>query len=398
MRRKDCDNQVSSDRRSKIRPCGRVLVWSVAVLMGGLSTTKTLAGTVRLWPSAVVVTEQVRLTDLCELNGFKPEVERQLLELVITSAPPAGGTRVIHIEMIRSALAGSSVNMAELTLRGATRCALSRPSEIQSAESADPTMEPERGDPVRLVSAEAKASSRVARKSADPSTGSAHRTLKQAVVDYFNREFLRYGGTADVTFGRASEAVLDLTMPPYEFHVRRRRGSPLGITPLDVEVLSNDRIVQSVPLVVQVSMVRPVVVARRAIGQDATVRSSDLSVDSMSFARLDRIGLDDVSLVVGQRAKRFIPTGSLIEPEMLEAVPLVKRGELVTLVSVVGGVRVVTTAKATENGRFGDVVRVRSLNRQGVAFDAVVVGPGEVQIGNAVPRQRPAALALGGTG
>ena len=82
----------------------------------------------------------------------------------------------------------------------------------------------------------------------------------------------------------------------------------------------------------------------------------------------------------GQRAKRFISIGAILESSLLEEVPLVKRGELVTITSAIGGVSVVTTAKAAGSGLLGEVVRIRSLSSKHVEFDAVVVGPGHVEI------------------
>jgi flagella basal body P-ring formation protein FlgA len=107
----------------------------------------------------------------------------------------------------------------------------------------------------------------------------------------------------------------------------------------------------------------------------------DVHVVAISFAQLDKLGVEDEAMVVGQRAKRFIPAGTLLELSMLEAVPIVTRGQLVRLESVAGSVRVVTTAKAAEDGLLGELIKVKAADEKRVEFDAKVVGPGEVQIG-----------------
>ena len=206
-------------------------------------------------------------------------------------------------------------------------------------------------------------------------------------------EFSRYGGSAEVVFDRTSDQVLDLAGPPYEFNVRRRGGSPLGVTSLEVDVLADGRVVQTVPLAVQVSMLRPAVVARRPINQGATVRALDVDLVSMAVGRLDRLGFDDAGFVIGQRAKRFISEGTLIASGMLETVPIVRRGELVRLTSVVGSIRVTTTARAVADGVLGDVIQVRAADDKRVEFDGVVVGPGEVQIGTGPSERLHTALA-----
>jgi len=347
-------------------------VLSIA-LMACAFGPEALAGTVRLWPSAVVVADSVRLADLCELTGFDFEIEEALGSLVITAAPPAGGSRLIHMEMIRSALTQAGANMASVTLRGATQCALTRPAPMH-APATSQTLPKEQ--------------SRLGRGHVDDiasvigsSNESRGPSLRQAVIEYFNTEFSRYGGSAEVVFDRTSDQVLDLAGPPYEFNVRRRGGSPLGLTSLEVDVLADGRVVQTVPLAVQVSMLRSTVVARRPINQGAIVRASDVELVSMAVGRLDRLGFDEVGFVIGQRAKRFISAGTLIASGMLESVPIVRRGELVRLTSVVGSVQVTTAARAVADGVLGDVIQVRAADDKRVEFDGVVIGPGEVQIG-----------------
>jgi flagella basal body P-ring formation protein FlgA len=274
--------------------------------------------------------------------------------------------------------------MAKVTLGGATRCAVTRPGvPAGAARSSDSTANRTDGGEDGTA--------------ADLPEGwgagsDTQHTLRQAVVDYFAAEFARYGGTPEVIFDRTSDQVLDLSGSQYEFRVRRRGGSPLGLTPLEVDVLSEGKTVQTVPLVVQVTMLRHAVSARRSINQGATVRPADVHLVAMSFTRLDKLGLEDTVMAVGQRAKRFIPGGTLLEPSMLEQVPLVQRGQLVQLVSAAGSVRVVTAAKATDDGLLGEVIRVRALDNKRIEYDATVTGVGQVRIGAQGRRLR---LAMG---
>ena len=143
-------------------------------------------------------------------------------------------------------------------------------------------------------------------------------------------------------------------------------------------------------------MTRRVVVAKRTINQDATIQAGDVDTASLTFTRLEKLGVDDASLVIGQRAKRVVTAGALIETENLESVPLVLRGQLVTIVSEAAGIRVVTTGKAAQDGRRGDVIKVHSVDDKKLAFDAVVVAPGRVRLGAESADTGEAMLALGG--
>ncbi len=386
MTRKDCDSPNNAGRSLNRR---RLVL--IALLVGAVSGP-ALAGTVRLWPSASVVDDTVKLSDLCELTGFDLEIEQALTDLSIADAPPTGGRRLIHIDMIRAAIAASGANMATLALHGATQCTVSRPSvpprgsnrrsNLPALNTAPPTSAQNTALLPTGVRPEAETNHAA--------------TLRQAIIDYFDTEFERYHGKSQVIFDRVSEHVLGLSGPEYRFRIQHRRGSPLGLTSIEVDILTDDRVVQTVPMVVQVSMMRKVVAARRSVNQGATVRTSDVHLVPMTVTRLDKLGHDNLAMVVGQRAKRYLPVGTLIEPEMLEAVPLVQRGELVSLASVVGGIRITTTGKAAETGLLGDVIKVRAANDRRVEYDATVVGPGQVEIAAAAAFRNAEQLAIRG--
>ena len=371
MIRKDCEKmrRVDAPRRSRL-PAACILALPVLVGMNAH------AGTVRVWPAAVVVSDVVRIDDLCELRGFSEETAHSLSEWIVTEAPPAGGTRIIHMDMIRSALSAGGLNMATVTLRGGARCEVTRP--------ANPIRRPERPDATesQLPRPSGRHPSNDHSNATVPSDKQAidDTTLRHTIIEYFNHQLKRFGGTANVVFDRASQQVLDLAGPEYTFSIRRRKGTPLGLTSVEVDVLAGARVVQTVQMIVQVTMTRRVVAARRSINHDATIRPSDVHLVPTIVTRLDGKGLDDVALAIGQRAKRFISIGAILEPALLEEVPLVKRGELVTITSAIGGVRVVTTAKAAGTGLLGDIIRIRSLSNRHVEYDAVVVGPSRVEV------------------
>ena len=384
MKRKDCENNDQARRRPAARPNAAVSWPMVAGVMVFVFTACATAGTVRLWPSAVIVDDDVRLADLCDLSGLDPETEKKLADLVVISAPSPGGSRLVHLELVRSVLAAGGANLAEITLSGATQCGVTRPSltrsETKAAHANVGAGAPRPRSP---------AASPVGRRASDA-------TLKAAVIDFFDRELRRFTGRADVVFDRTGRQVLDLSGPEFQFSVRRRGGRSLGLIQLEVDVLKGDRHVQTVPLVVNLSMVRAVAVARRGINQGAVIGESAVELVDLAFTRLDRRGIGRVGEVIGQRAKRYIAAGSRIDGTMLEAVPLVRRGQLITLVSVAGVVRVVTSAKALRDGAYGDVVPVRSVDNKKVELDGTVVGPGTVEVGGTGAVPRGSAVAIGG--
>lgn len=395
MNRKDCESKNKFNRRwlvvSSLRTLCAVILSAIVL---NLSSTQLLAGSIRIWPAAVVVSDSIRMDDLCEFKGFDAETEKKIASLRITASPSPGGSRIIHIEMIRATLASNKVNMAIVCLKGATNCQVSRPSTIENSGNQAPTTSGVSKQNRREQHRQPTESKRNAVKDSDliPSSD----TLRHAVIDFFNRELKRYQGRAEVVFDHTSNQVLDLSGPQYTFHVRRRQNHPLGLIPLEVDVRSEGRTVQTVPLVVQVTMIRSGLVTRRAINQGATIKNTDIETASLTFTRISKLGMNQPAHAVGQRAKKFLAAGSIIQESDIESVPLVNRGQLVTLTSVSGSISVVTTAKAAEEGLLGDVIKVRAVDNKRVEYDATVIGPGKVQIGHgAVQHQHTIRVARG---
>jgi flagella basal body P-ring formation protein FlgA len=388
MRRKDCENSraayaTGAKRRAapQFARCARAAVSAVLLLVG----SPALAGSIRLWGSAVIIEDQIRLGELCDLQGLDAESHARVAGLMVADAPPPGGSKIVRLAEVRAALQAGGTNMAQMTLGGATECAVTRP-----AMAAPPLRKNGR----------AKAAGGDGQTTGGGSNGDANaaereHTLRGHLIDYFNRELARYGGSAEIAFDQNDESILALNGPQYEFQIRRRSGPPLGLVSLEIDVMAGGRILQTVPVIVQLALRRSVVVARRTISQNAAVSPADVEVMALTFRRLDNLGIADPAETIGQRAKRLIPAGSLIEPDTLEKVPLVLRGQLVTIIATIGSIQLVSAGKATEEGRLGDVIRVRSMDDNHAELDAIVTGPGEVRVGPRVKKSGDARLAVG---
>lgn len=393
MIRKECDYAGCLHARSggtrSVRP--PLFARRVAVVALLLMSTLCAAGEIRVHATAVVTDATIRVEDVCEVQGFDAETTEKLTKLVIVDSPVLGGSRLVSFDALRSVV-GSAVKLSQVTIRGATQCAVSRPSDSPDRDAPKPNSK----KPIAARTIKPTDNRKPSSEPASTVKFPMHESLRQAVVDHFNQEFARYGGSAEVVFDHTSEQVLDLSGPAYQFRVRPKQSQLLGLCPLEVDVLTGASVVQTVPLVVQATMTRHVVVAKRTINQDAAIQAADVNLAALSFTKLDELGVADLSQVIGQRAKRVITAGSLVEMENLESVPLVLRGQLVSVISEVAGIRVVTTGKAAMDGRRGEVIKVRSVDDKKVEYDAVVVAPGQVRLGVDPMQDDEPRLALGG--
>ncbi|MGD0308298.1 MAG: flagellar basal body P-ring formation chaperone FlgA [Acidobacteriota bacterium] len=83
--------------------------------------------------------------------------------------------------------------------------------------------------------------------------------------------------------------------------------------------------------------------------------------------------------VIGTTAKRALGTGELLKRDWVNEINLVHSGDTVRLVSQGSAICVTTLARALQNGKIGDRIKVRNLDSDR-AIAAVVTGQGEVRV------------------
>jgi len=384
------------------------------------ATEPARAGDVRLWPSAAASGTETRLADVASLSGFDAAQAVRLSELVV-SVRSDGGPRTLKIEDLRGVLESAGVNWAEVRLVGATQCEISTgpaPDDAKAQRSAAATRaarrsarsairpaghrgaadrveflatteerpaanlrQPGRGGsrPGNLANALPERSA--ARRPGRPGESRGARTLEQAVRDAIDADLSDLGGQIDVRFGAAAAGALSLSEPECRFRVRPRAcgESRLGMRWFDVEVTRGDGRTQTIPIMAEATLLRPVVVAARVVnsGQDVTAR--DVRIEARPFQRIEDVGQTDLSAVIGMEARRALRPGDMLKPQDIRNKPLVRRNQLVTIWSRAGGVMVQSSGRATRDGWLGDELEIRSEGSD-EHFFAAVTGPATVSL------------------
>ena len=110
---------------------------------------------------------------------------------------------------------------------------------------------------------------------------------------------------------------------------------------------------------------------RRQVIQDADVTARRTLVDRLPDAPLLKS-----EQVVGQMAARDLKPGTVMTAPLVEAVPLAKAGQFITVTLDRGTVRVKSVAKALEGGCYGQTIRVKNEATKDV-YQVVLTGPQE---------------------
>lgn len=127
-----------------------------------------------------------------------------------------------------------------------------------------------------------------------------------------------------------------------------------------------------------VSLVVPVVVAKRNISRGERLDRSVMKLEKRDLARVYRDFVTDIRLLAGQRARRSVRAGQVISLSHAVAPLLVKRGDQVVIRAEGEGIYASTSGEALQDGSRGETIRVRNLS-SGKVITAWVVEKGVVE-------------------
>lgn len=197
----------------------------------------------------------------------------------------------------------------------------------------------------------------------------ANQTVKEAEVrrvvnDYLQQRCDNLGLEINIKkiaySGDLSLAAGDLS---YEV-VAPDRWEGWGSANLALLIRVDGRVERNVPVNVEVEALAEMVVAVRPLERGEVIGAADVAVQKRGLSRLQGRFVRGVDEVVGKRVRTAIRGNNPIRPDFLERVPLIKSGQLVTIVAENESLRITAAGKARNSGAEGDTVMVRNLASQ----------------------------------
>jgi len=158
---------------------------------------------------------------------------------------------------------------------------------------------------------------------------------------------IRYPSAAMINSGVSFRAV-----PFTTAHV----GGPITVM---VDVMEKEIVARRIPVSCVVRTYGNALVAARRIDRHSPIDSADVSVQRVETTRLAGTYFRSLAALRGLRARRIINAGSVLCQNVCEPEPLVYNGDLVTLVTRNGGVKLSLPAVALEDGVQGGIIRVQ---------------------------------------
>ena len=123
------------------------------------------------------------------------------------------------------------------------------------------------------------------------------------------------------------------------------------------------------------------VIVVRPVSRGDLLTREDLGLQTLS--RSGSGGFTDIDELVGRRAKKSLRTGLVVHDRHLQPDWMVHAKQSVSVVNNTGGIQVTTAGIALENGRLGDLVKVRNLSSNSI-LHGFVAGSKKILIGTKI--------------
>lgn len=203
--------------------------------------------------------------------------------------------------------------------------------------------------------------------------------VRQIVTDYLQQKTGLAGGAIQLKkLGFSGEVVLPVGNVSYEV-VSPQEWEGWGKGSLALIVRVDDRVIRNIALNVEVEVLADVVVATRAMERGMMVGKGDVSLQKRDMATVPARVCRSLDEAIGKQVRVGMRANSTLRSDYLERLPVVKSGQLVTIVAENDRFRITATGRVRGNGAEGDTVLVQNLNAQ-KEIPAVVVDAKTVRV------------------
>jgi len=135
-----------------------------------------------------------------------------------------------------------------------------------------------------------------------------------------------------------------------------------GVMPLSIIISVNSKDYEKRTILIEVKISREVITTAKDLGKNEIIQPTDLKI---SFIE-DIKGFPDVfsqkDELIGKRLKRMVSENTIITRDMVEEIPLINKGDMVTIVIDSPAFRITAQGKSREDGIYGQSIRVENAS------------------------------------
>ncbi len=383
-----------------------LLAWATQTLLSQLGfgaeerfVASGLCGgaTMELRGEATITGTDVTVQQIFRWSQAQADAVRPIADLVL--ARLGDRTPFVRITLIdvKRVLSEAGANLAMLQFAGATACTVSR-SDAQFNEQA--AMERWLGTKIGAGSAPAAAgavpssisdgakgasaqqaaavmASPVLSADSSDAVESPYKNLRQVLVGEMAIRLGRAVESLQLHFDPAEERLLALSEPHFRFQADPCGGRGLGDVAWDVMVIPSgptSGAARKVRIAATARAWESQLVIARPVSHRQILRAEDVVARRALVDQLEDDPLLTIEQVVGEQAARDLKPGMVLTARMVDAAPLARSGQLVTVLLSSGAVQIKTVGRAVEGGSYGQSIKVKN-EASGDVYEVTLVGP-----------------------
>jgi flagella basal body P-ring formation protein FlgA len=204
--------------------------------------------------------------------------------------------------------------------------------------------------------------------SAKPDTaGSAsieitRKMIEDIVIDFLNAKIPWEKNRVKIKVVQSSNGLV-LPNRPYSYKVvPPNKTSYLGTVPLSIVFDVYGQSSKKVLTTVKIEVETDAVVVQKPLDRNQTIEKEDVKIVSMDMADLPTNVIASLEDAVGKKTLRAINPKEVLRADIVEAPPMVKRNDLVSIVAESGSLRITAAGEVKESGPRGARVKVVNLS------------------------------------
>ena len=365
-------------------------------------TPRFAAGaTLELRGEATVYGPEVKLKQVCRWSARDAAVFAGVSDVVLARIPSEKPFQALTLEQVRTTLHDAGVNLAVVKFSGPTSCTITRSDVkydeqealLQWANAKEGTATSAKGEAEAATDRTAGASpaprqdqsSPIAEepsRTPTPKEESPVRTLRDVLIEDLSVRLHVPANDLAVTFDPRDEQALHLAEPQFKFNVEPRRVRNLGSVAWDIQLVSEGGRSKKMTVSATARAWQQQSVLARPVAFKQVIRDSDVTERRILVDGLQDEPLLATAQVVGQQAARQMPAGTILTARTVQAVPLARSGQFITVTLSRGGVRIKTVGRAMGEGSYGQTIKVKNEATKDV-YEVVLTGPQEGTMGPA---------------
>jgi flagella basal body P-ring formation protein FlgA len=275
---------------------------------------------VRVFKRSVVKSDEILLGKIAEIKGDKRALIRKLSDIVIGKAPLPGKSRQIDEDYLKIRLKQNGIDLSQINLLFPSKIEISR-AFIEISKT-------------KIIKVISEFLLRVV-----PWDKERVRIKKICVKE-----------NVVLPEGNVSYSVV----PP-------KSTDFLGTVPLSVHFMVNGHLQKTIWVLANIEVLAEMVVTKRPLRRYQLITEDTIQVKKTYLTKTKPNIVTSREAILGKRTKRAINANVVLRKDDIELPPLVRRGQLVTIIAESDGIKITTLGEVRKRGCLDERIRVMNL-------------------------------------